>query len=222
MPVRATPNTPPDPKLPPPPLDEFLIESVRGGDAAALRELMRRYDRLVRYTVFKAASEICAKDPDWLETVAADTWAGFARSITRNPDNEPQSVPAFIVRISKNQVASAFRRMSRGSESLPMISLDAVGAGITLPLEDPTETLSRLELLEALKSCLEELDCDGRAMAGQLRAITERRWCDAAEVLGVSESTLRSRWKLVLRTLRNCLMRKTGEIVAPVPSAGDK
>ncbi len=191
---------------------------------------MERYDRLVRYTVFRVAKGHCVRDPDWLESVASDTWAGFVRSIRREPAEQPQSAKAYLARIARNQAISALRRTGgasgRETPDPKVFSLDSgprsgpYSAGKTaleIPstLEEPVETVARLELLEALRGCLEELEADGRAMASQLQAITERRWRDAAEALGLKESTLRSRWKQVLKRLGACVKRKTGQDFAP-------
>lgn len=211
------------------PDDRFLIASAAGGDSAALRKLMERYDRLVRYTVFRVAKGQCVRDPDWLESVASDTWGGFVRSIRRESAEQPQSAKAYLARIARNQAISALRRTGasgRETRDPKVFSLDsgprsgpdhAGESALEIPstLEEPAETVARLELLEALRGCLEELEADGRAMASQLEAITERRWRDAAEALGLKESTLRSRWKQVLKRLGACVERKTGQDFAP-------
>ena len=67
--------------------EAYLVQSVLGGDPAALRELMSRYDRLVRYAVFRAARDRCRKDPEWLDSIGSATWAGFVQSLNRSPDS---------------------------------------------------------------------------------------------------------------------------------------
>ncbi len=192
------------------PSDDFLVAGMLGGDEAALTELMDRYDRLVRYTVFRASREHCRQDPQWLESVASATWAGFVRSMQRDPDNLPRSLSAYLVRIAKNQVISALR--SRHTESATLsIDADLSDPYLTSELEEPIETLSQLEHLEALRDCFSELGPEDRTMLTQLSAITERRWKDAAEALALKESTLRSRWLNVLARLRKCLERKAAQ-----------
>ncbi len=190
------------------PTDDFLISSVLGGDTAALNELMDRYDRLIRYTILRASKDHCLRDPQWLESIASAAWIGFIRSIRQNPRVRPRSLRAYLVRIARNQVVSALRAAPRDAGSL---SAERSGneSSITAEMEEPVETLSRLELLGVLKTCLDELALDDRTMVTQLHAITERRWKDAAVALGVSESTLRSRWQRLLERLRACVKRKT-------------
>jgi DNA-directed RNA polymerase specialized sigma24 family protein len=73
-----------------------------------------------------------------------------------------------------------------------------------------------------MRECLHELDSEDQAMASQLQAITERQWRIASEALGVSESTLRSRWKRTLDRLRSCIARKTGKNLAPDGDESDR
>ena len=202
------------------PPDAFLIAGMTGGDGAALRKLMDRYDRLVRYTVFQAARHACSRDPQWLDSVASATWQGFVQAMRRAGGQTPDSLTAFLARIARNQAISALRRNAGGDQAL---SLDAGLEDLTGESdgEEPVETLARLELLEAVQGCLAGLNEDDRTLATQLEAITERRWKDAAEALGIAESTLRSRWKQVLVRLRGCVEGKTGKSFAPGGEAGD-
>ncbi len=189
------------------PDDGFLITSMLGGDSAALSKLMDRYDRLVRYTVLRSSRERCAQDPQWLESVASATWAGFVRSMQRDPERHPKSLRAYLVQIARNQVISALRS-DRHNEAFVSLESNDDRLFVAARLEEPVETLSRLELLEALRVCLAELEPDDRTMASQLQTITERRWKEAADALGMSESTLRSRWQRTLERLRACVKRK--------------
>ena len=195
------------------PSDDFLITSMRGGDQAALSKLMDRYDRLVRYAVFHASRDRCAQDPQWLDAMASATWEGFVRSMRRAPDGPPSAPAAYLVRIARNKVASSLRRPVAAKSLISFQDADA--HLLEDPGEEPVETVERLELLESLRGCLAELEAKDRTLAGQLPAIAERRWRDAAEALGIRESTLRSRWKRVLERLRACIGRKTGESFAP-------
>ena len=196
------------------PDDDFLIAAVRGGDAAALRKMMDRYDRLVRYTIYRLSKDRCQRDPHWLESIASDTWAGFVRSTQRDPANRPKSVAAYLASIARNQCANAARQAGGRRGTVPLADDDDTVL-IPAKTEDPGEFVSRIEDLEALRRCLGELDERGREIVSQLGAITERRWREAAGALGISESTLRSRWKRTVERLRGCLRQKTGKSFAP-------
>jgi len=202
---------PPDPTAGP--SDDFLVAGMLGGDWSALNKLIERYDRLVRYTILRGARERCTHDPQWLESVASASWAGFVQSLQRHPDRCPKSVRAYLAAIARNKVVSALRGTPPLNDAA--VSIHSFGELIAATLDEPIDTLSHLELLETLRTCLLELADDDRNLAGQLTAITERRWRDAAAALGISESTLRSRWKRTLERLRDCVRRKTGLSLAP-------
>jgi RNA polymerase sigma factor (sigma-70 family) len=206
-------KTQPDPASSGGPDDAFLIASMLGGDPAALNKLIERYDRLVRYTVLKMSRSRCLKDPDWLDTISSDTWTGFVRSIQKKPDNPPKSVAAYLVQIARNRCTSAMRSTAPAHQSLSG-GENEPAEEIAATTEDPGEMLLRIELLDGLRGCLTELDPEDRKLTAELSAITGRKWKEAAGRLGLSESTLRSRWKRVLERLRGCISRKTGEKLA--------
>ncbi len=203
------------------PSDEFLIAGLVAGDSAALRLLMRRYDKLVRYAVFRLSKRECQRDPQWLDSIASATWTGVIRSLRRSDSNPPESIRPYLMQIARNQCISELRK--RGRENVSDDAGVLVGASEPIASSDegPAAIAARLELLEAMDSCLLDLPPADRRLATQLPAITERRWRDAAGALEMQESTLRSRWKRVLETLRACVAEKTGESLAPEELGGD-
>lgn len=200
--------------------DSYLMKSVLGGDPAALRALMARYDRLVRYTIFERAQQRCRKDPQWLDSVASATWAGFVQSLNGTPENPPSSVSAYVVRIARNQVASSLRKRELRHESLDALDIEA-GLADGGEASDPLMAAVALEDLTALKGCIAGVGGDDRELLAHLDAITDRRWKDAAAALGLPESTLRSRWQRLLDRLRDCVEGKTRKSFAPREPGGD-
>jgi RNA polymerase sigma factor (sigma-70 family) len=201
----------------PSPDDRFLVDRAISGDAAALRRLMARYDRLVRYTIYRRSKERCHADPQWLDTVASDAWTGFIRSMRTSDAVAPRSLGGYLVRIARNQVISALRRAGRVADR-PLAELPAADAVAADP-NDPLAELAEAESLQAVHRCIAALDGDDRRLIAELAAITERRWTDAASALGMKESTLRSRWERVLDRLRRCVAERTDNSFAP--EAGD-
>lgn len=206
MPESGRIDAPSDESKPIVPTDGFLIASMVGGDSTALSALMNRYDRLVRYTIFQANRDQCRKDPQWLETIASDTWVGFIRSMKRNSGTTPESLPAYLTQIARNQWITAGRRAKGAKESLPTMPEDEA-LNLAASIEEPGALMVQVEGLTSLRDCVSKLDGASQEMFSQLTAITERRWRDAASALGMRESTLRSRWKVVLERLRRCLRR---------------
>lgn len=203
------------------PDDRDLVQSLRSGDPSALPALMARYDRLVRYTVYRAAPDRCAADPHWLDTVSADAWMGLAASLQRLGAAPPGSLPHYLVRIARNRAVSALRTHSRRA---------ATGGG-ALPLEDaleekdagptPDELVSRLDEVARLRVCMEKLKTEDKEICVHIELIAERRWSEVAMELGQPESTLRSRWKVISDNLQRCMDRQRGDRFAPGGPAGD-
>jgi RNA polymerase sigma factor (sigma-70 family) len=203
------------------PDDAFLIQSMLGGDAAAFDKLMGRYDRLVRFTIFRVSKVQCGRDPHWVDSIASETWTGFVQSLRRGSGNVPGSVSKYLMQTARNRCISALRKLRPDQDSLENggeggSSLEREGD------EDPADRLARLEELEALRDCVSRLDQSGRELYAQIEAITDRRWKEAAGALGLAESTLRSRWNKVSVALRNCLRGKRGaKNIAPGPQESD-
>jgi RNA polymerase sigma factor (sigma-70 family) len=207
------PNSDLDDTQPPPqgvsPADGALIRKIRAGDADALRMLMGRYDRLVRYTVYRTCQARCAADPDWLDARASETWSGFVRSIRRPAGEAPDDLASYFCRIARNKCLDALR-IAHAVREQTAISPEADLSQIPSEQEDASITVARLELLEALRNCIGSLDAADRRLCAQYELIVERRWRDAATRLDLPESTLRSRWTRILDRLRACLDRKRG------------
>ncbi|MEK7710306.1 MAG: sigma-70 family RNA polymerase sigma factor [Planctomycetota bacterium] len=203
------------------PDDHSLVAAAIHGDDAALRTLMDRYDRLVRYTIFRTAKRQCVRDPQWLDTVASDSWTGLLRSLRREPGKRPTLLSTYLTAIARNQTLSALRRLRPGLSDPPRQSGSEHMADLTAPHPEPVDFLSDLDSLALLRECLADLPEADKIILSQLNAITQRRWNEAGEALGMSESTLRSRWKRILDRLRECVARKSGSGVAPEDDRSD-
>ena len=203
------------------PDDAFLIKSMLGGDAAALGKLMARYDRLVRFTIFRISRQRCRQDPHWVDSIASETWAGFVRSMQRDPDKTPDSVSRYLMRTARNRSISALRGVKPAHDSLEDGGEEEASL-VAGQDEDPLERAARLEELQALRDCVSRLDETGQRLYGQIGAITERRWRQAAEELGLAESTVRSRWTKAVQALRQCMAgKRSAKRIAPRPGNGD-
>lgn len=202
------------------PTDEFLVSSMLTNDEQALQSLINRYDKLIRYTIFRASKTLCQKDPQWLEMVASNTWLGFVHSMRHDPNTPPDNLAAYLARIARNQTLSALRSIRKSQEIQQNIGVLEKQTDKE-KLESPEESMIKIEELEALNNCLAELNEDQQKLVSQLDSITRRRWKEAAQVLGMQESTLRSRWVRILERLKRCMKEKTGKSFAPEPLDGD-
>jgi len=203
------------------PADAELLSEILAGDSHALSILMDRYDRLVRYTIFRVAADRCAADPQWLDALASNAWTGFLRSLRSQPDhNKPKSVSAYLVAISRNYAISALRAHAAFKE-LTTDNFAKISKSAFAEDPGPAELVSNLELLSALRECLAGLPPQDQLLSQQLPAILDRRWTEAGAALGIRESTLRSKWKVILQLLQSCMKKKTGLDFAPGRSSDD-
>lgn len=189
----------------PQPSDEYLIACFLGGDETALREIIDRYDRIVRYTIFRCTKDRCLADPFWLDTVASDTWLGFVRSVRREEAHRPRSMSQFLITIAQRQSVSALRSSVRQKNRGAASNLDAIEDPAAPEGLYPEAVANEFEQLQALRRGVAALAEEDRLLFTQLDAIVSRRWVEAAAELGTSESTLRSKWKRILERLRETL-----------------
>ena len=199
------------------PSDADLIRRLRVGDADALRILMTYYDRLVRYTVFRACRDRCVRDPDWLDARASETWTGFLRSVQAPAAALPEDLPGYLVQIARHKCRDALR-IAAAWAGRAVSQDEADLSQLVVKEEDAPDAIARLEDLEALRASIEALPPEDRILCAELALIVERRWKQAAEKLGIAESTLRSRWPRVLGRLRAHMGKKAEKLSRDPPA----
>lgn len=189
--------------------DPSVIVRVGAGDETALRELMDRHDRLIRFTIFRLARDQCVRDPQWLDAVASESWNGFVAAARKGVELRSNAIAGYLVGIARQQTISALRRL-RAFVRIPQDDLsDFRLTQIESTELDPESLATEIELLHALRKCAAKLEDADRVILSQLGAIMQRKWVEASAALGLSESTLRSRWARILDRLRDCLEKKS-------------
>lgn len=204
------------------PTDSDILRQAAAGSDDALRALVGRHDTRVRYVIFCVAGGRCRRDPQWIDSVASRAWSGLIEWQRNATGEAPDSVGALVCRIARNQAISALRADGRSAEGVAGVVGEGLAAVEAIDeAVDPADAAERSDDLAALRVCLAALPEEDRLLAEALDLIVNRRWRDAGEKLGVSESTLRSRWNRVLERLRACLTGKTGKSFARRADAGD-
>lgn len=172
--------------------DEELIKAVANGDEAAIRELLSRYDRLVRYTIFRIARAACLRDRDFLDSASSDTWLSFIHSIRIG--HRPVTITGYLTCVARRRVISIIRNQAMLRSRLRASN----DTDFDSRANEPMEVIAYLEELARLRNYMANLPEPDRLMLSELRNITERQWRAAAVALGVCESTLRSRWQVFM------------------------
>ncbi len=196
--------------------DLALLAAHIGGDPRALPALMARYDTVVRFAIHRYSGTLSRRDPDWLDSMASTVWTGLIDSLTRDLDNLPASVKAYLLQIARNQTIDAIRRVERRTRLEEKAALSVPDAP-----PDPADIVAEFEQIEALRRCVDGLSDADKDIYAQVDLIVARRWREAAAALGVAESTLRSRWKRILADLKACMGGRAGGSFAPRGSASD-
>lgn len=204
--------------------DRDLVEGLLRGDEPSVRALVQRYDRLVRFTIFRVGRRHCQRDPDWLDARANEAWAGIVQSLRRGGRRRiPLDLPAYLIQVSRNKCLDAVR-IADARRVIPIDAALDTDAGLEAPAaadHDPASVLENLEQIDALRECIMSLSADDRTICSEIDLILDKRWTEAAERLGMAESTLRSRWTGVLDRLRRCVEKKTQKKFAPGAESPD-
>lgn len=189
--------------------DHELIGRLERRDGEALKGLMERYDRLVRFTIFRCSRIECRRDPTWLDSVASEVWTGFMRTLARNPDTIPRQLKTYFIQIARNKCTDALRHGRRGPTLEP--AGDEMLVGLSDPAQSAVEILTAAEDIARLRECVSRLSPQDQALCSQMPQIMKRRWREVGRSLGMAESTVRSRWPGVLKRLKDCLESSMGE-----------
>lgn len=192
--------------------DSELVAGLKAGRAEGVARLMDRYDRLVRYELFRRWPGSARRDPQWLDDLSSRTWDSFFRAAISGNFDPTRPVAPFLLATARNAAISRLRAAGR-EPSLQVDSSDGeTGAAFleTQATEDSPETLlNRIEHLERLRSCCLRLSADETRILTQLDRILDRRWVEASRQLGMAESTLRSQWEKIKQKLNRCLESKS-------------
>ena len=200
------------------PDDQILIGQVVDGDEPALRRLIERYDGLVRYTIFRTHRDYCQRDAGWLDARANETWIGVVKSLRGSSHrNPPANLPTYLIQIAKNKCLDAARKAG----ARQVFAFDEAQAAPDArdqqapDDENPLAIVENLEQIDNLRGCMAGLSEDDQLLCSEIALIMDRRWREAAERLGLAESTLRSRWGGVIIKLKRCLEKKIKKNLAP-------
>ena len=172
------------------PTDRELLERSRDRDAEAFGELVDRHkNAMVNYLCRLTGCRERAED------YAQETFVRFYQGLDRY--REQGNLTAYLFRIATNLVRSDERRKKRWQLLQPFL-FSANGRGGQLPSENgsrqdsPQESLLASEERRQVTRALADLDLTYQVPL-VLREIEGHSYQEIAEVLGVSEGTVKSR-----------------------------
>ena len=172
------------------PDEQQLLARVRDGDEAAFKQLFDRYrDRLYFFTLKLTGSEEAAKD------ILQDTFLRIW--LRRDRMGEVEQFSAYVFRMARNNVLTG---MKRKALETAILHDQANGEAHTLPAETLEYKFVRDEINKAIHALPEQ-----QQRVFILRREEGRRIKEIAQMLGLSEVTVKRHLSLAQQTLREHL-----------------
>lgn len=182
--------------------DEQLVRSILAGDQQAFEIVFDRYRRLVTRVVGRFF-----RDRSQIEECVQLAFTKTYFSLKHFRGGQANSFPAWVTRIAVNVCYDEFRRRQRTTD---LNSADSEGGEITFLETIPDmgrpadESLAAAELAERVLSSLDARD----RIAMTLVYSEDYSLNDAAEIIGISPSNLKSR----LFRCRNHIRQRFGHL----------
>jgi RNA polymerase sigma-70 factor, ECF subfamily len=175
-----------------------LIKDAQKGDVTAYNRLVLHYQELVYNVAYRIMGE-----PQSAEDVAQEAFISAYKALDSFRGG---NFKAWLLRIATNGCYDELRRRKRRPQS----SLDEITdenesfAFLRSAEEGPEGASVRMELVQAIESCLQGLPEDQRVTA-VLCDIEGYDYNEIAEITSVSLGTVKSRMNRARRKLRDCL-----------------
>lgn len=175
--------------------DQELLDSARGGDMAAFRSLVERYEEQVAATVIG----MMGYGPE-ADDVGQETFIRFYRAMDNFRGDA--SLGTYLTRIAINQSLKALKKKKtwqkrfQSAEDNEQVVLEVVG-------EEDSSFADR-ERRDLIHRALARLSPDHRAVI-VLRMLDEHSTKETAEMLGIAEGTVMSRLSRAMQKLEQLL-----------------
>jgi RNA polymerase sigma-70 factor (ECF subfamily) len=193
--------------------EQALVDAARRGDVPAFNHLVLRYQRVAYNVAFRILGQA-----DAAEDATQEAFLSAYQSIGTLRTN---SFRSWLLRIVTNKCLDQLR----AKKCRPTLDLDAlpVESGYLSFLGDPAESPHQAAERQALSQVLQEaivaLSADQRTVV-VLVDVQGLTYAEAAQVLGLSLGTVKSRLSRARACLRDHLLARWEALPAWVPLAG--
>lgn len=184
-------------------LDRQTIERAQAGDQAASREIIQKLHRPIIATIYRFLGSRFRSE---VEDIAQDIFLKVFRSIERFDPDRGVKFSTWVYTFVRNHCFDIIKRKRLRTTSLS-VTRDAEEGQIEVPDERaalPGKRMQNTELGEKIEEALAGLGEDQR-MAFVLREYEGLDYASIAEVMGVSEGTVKSRLHRAKEALRTRL-----------------
>jgi len=178
--------------------EDALIQQAKKGDVAAFNRLVLHYQRLVYNVTYRIMGE-----PQAAEDITQEAFISAYQALNRFRGG---NFKAWLLRIATNSCYDELRRRQRR----PQTSLDKITddnesfAFLRSPQEGPEGHQQRLELVQAIEHCLDDLP-DEQRITAVLCDVEGYDYNEIAGITSVSLGTVKSRLSRARAKLRDCL-----------------
>nr|WP_297176368.1 sigma-70 family RNA polymerase sigma factor [uncultured Agathobaculum sp.] len=193
--------------------EKHILTRARRGDVAAFEDLVRLYEKRV-YAVALRSSGNPEDAADIVQEVFLRAW----RSIESFRGDSGFST--WLFRITMNLCVDHARHRHAQPQTQPIVTDDETERPIPDTTPTPEEHLDNRELGRELAAALAEVSEEHRRIV-LLRDVSGMSYTEIAEVLEISEGTVKSRLSRARIALRKVLLRR-GNLLPVVPSNPSK
>jgi RNA polymerase sigma-70 factor (ECF subfamily) len=173
--------------------DEELFQRYQGGDDAAFRIIVQRYEPSIKGFLHKRL-----KDDERVQDLTQDTFLRVHRARERYDSSRKFST--WIYTIASNLLKNEYRNRSRRREtSFSDLRKDSTAQGMAArPVEfesdrpDPERTTYQHELRAAIQDAIERMD-EHHRVPFVMREVEDRTYEEISEAIGVPVGTVKSR-----------------------------
>lgn len=180
--------------------EKHILTRARRGETAAFEELVRLYEKRV-YAVALRSSGNPEDAADIVQEVFLRAW----RSIESFRGDSGFST--WLFRITMNLCVDHARHKHAQPQTQPIVTDDETERPLPDPAPTPEEHLDNCELGRELAAALEEISEEHRRIV-LLRDVSGMSYTEIAEVLEISEGTVKSRLSRARIALRKVLLSR--------------
>lgn len=195
--------------------DEDLMERYQEGDARAFEELLRRHERPVYNFIYRHV-----RDPEKASDLLQETFLRVVKNVDRY--RRKAKFTTWLYTIARNQCIDALRRAKHrrhASLDQPM-GRDGEGRSLMERLpgrsEDGHVRVDAEEVKGRIEAALADLSEEQREVF-LMREFQQLKFKEIAEIVGVSENTIKSRMRYALENLRLAL----ADYAVDIPGGAD-
>jgi RNA polymerase sigma-70 factor (ECF subfamily) len=198
--------------------EKDLVAAAKGNDEAAIREIIRRHNRML----FRIARSILSSDDEAEDTVQA----AYVRAFTAFSAFRGESrVGTWLGRIVLNE---ALGRARREPTTVPIDVLKPIHAAEVIPFPlsstspDPERIIAQRQMREIVERAIDELPEAFRTVL-VARLVEGMNVEDTAALLGIRPETVKTRLFRARTLLRAALEKRLGRVLQDVfPFGGER